>query len=157
MKEKILRIRPFNMANFSGGSGYMPMTAMLGAFTSLPATFLLWTGMVLPMKTKDGKLDYEILKRRLNRFALPICIVMFVLFTWANVANIYGDIWAYMPASLWAAVFPTLGIYLSMILSAKRLVSGNNLTRGKFLLSAMILMGLMAVIGWFVLTTVFIF
>jgi hypothetical protein len=66
-KKNILRLRPFNMANFSGGSGYMPLYAIYGFIITLPAVLLLWSGFALSMKKEDGKLDYKILKRRIMR------------------------------------------------------------------------------------------
>jgi len=149
--EKILGIRPFNMANFSGGSGYMPIMSILGAVVSLPATLFIGMGMASSSKTGDGKLDYQILKRRLNRIALPICLVMFFFFALAGVDSVYGDIWAYIPACLWGAAFPTVGIYLALSLSAKVLSSGSNLSTGMWLVLSIVFIVLIAVLGLSVL------
>ena len=151
--EKIIRVRPYNMANFSGGSGYMPMMVLFGAFISLPATLVLWLGLASPMQTDVGPMDYKILKRRLNRIALPICLVLFALLAWVCVINVYGNIWAFMPESIWGAAFPTLGIYFAMLLSAKVLV-GNNLSKGKWLLIALAFMAAIAIVGFTIMVFV---
>jgi len=143
------------MANFSAGSGYMPMMSLFGAIASLPATFFVWTGMALSVKTEDGILDYPILKRRLNRVVLPICLMLFALLAWICVGNVYGDILAYLPASLWGALFPSLGIYLSLYYSAKIIKRSSYLTKSRWLSAAMAFITVIAVVGWFVLLLVF--
>ena len=82
-KAKLLGVRPFNMANFSSGSGYFIMSLFVSFIFTLPASLLLWGGMALPLKTKDGTLDYQILKRRLIRIALPICLVVSLILIFA--------------------------------------------------------------------------
>ena len=133
-KEKILRIRPFNMANFSGGSGYMPLFAIFGAIAFIPAALLLWTGLAISMETENGTLNYQILKRRLNGILLPICIVLFALWGGFLTTTVYGSILAYGLAILWCAAVPTLGIYCSIFLSAKLLNNRWKLTKIKWLL-----------------------
>ena len=44
-RKKLLRIRPFNMANFSGAGGYIPFWGIFGAIASLPATLLIRAGL----------------------------------------------------------------------------------------------------------------
>ena len=41
IKGRILRIRPFNMANFSGGSGYLPVYYFLELFAMVPYYFFM--------------------------------------------------------------------------------------------------------------------
>ena len=155
MKEKILRIRPYNMANFSGGSGYMPLFAIFGAIAFIPAALVLWTGLAISMETENGTLDYQILKRRLNRILLPICIVLFVPWAIFLGTAVYGSIFAYGLAVLWCAAVPTLGIYCSIFLSAKLLNGEGKLTKGKWLLCTLIfsVLILAAGIGGFFLFT----
>jgi len=149
-KEKILRIRPFNMANFSGGSGYLLMYAMLGWMLTLPATILLWAGMALPLKTENGTLDYQILKIRLTRIALPICLVMFAFFAYALASNssLYsGNITDYFLANLWTASYYTLGIFCSIFYAAKMLNDNNKLSKGKLFLWTVVYYALLLGIG----------
>jgi len=154
-REKILRIRPFNMANFSGGSGYMPLFAMFGMILSFPAIFLLWAGMAIPLAKEGGTLDYQILKRRLNRIVLPICLVLLVVFVCLIAPAVYGSFAAYFPASLWAAAVPTIGMYCSLFFSAKLLAVKGKLSKGYWLLLSLIFLALIAVIGFFIYWFIF--
>jgi hypothetical protein len=134
-KEKLLRIRPFNMANFSGGSYYMPVVAFLGMVVSFPATLLLWLGTARALKKEDGTLDYAILKRRLNRIVLPVCLALFVPLAVLLALTIsdLSDIWIYGLAILWGAAVPTVGMYCTMSLSAALLNKKSKLTYGRWL------------------------
>jgi len=150
-KEKLLRIRPFNMANFSGGYGYMPVYAIFGVLVSLPATLILWTGFAISMKKGIGIIDFQILKRRLNRILLPICLVLFIPWAIFLATTLYGNIWAYGLATIWAAAIPTIGIYFSMFFSGKLLSTRGKLYKGKWLLFTLIFIVIIAMIGSFIL------
>ena len=134
-RERILRTRPFNMANFSGGSGYMPVFAILAMVISFPATVLIWAGMAPSLKKEDGTLDFNILKRRLNRILLPICLAACVLLVISFVPMVVsygGSFLTYGLAIIWGAAIPTIGIYCAMFFSARRLNAKGNLVRGKW-------------------------
>ena len=149
-KEKLLRIRPFNMANFSGGSGYMPLFAMFGMIASFPATLFLWMGIATSLKTEDGYLDYQILKRRINRIVLPICLVLLVICVMVFVPMVLsygGNLLAYGLEILWCAAIPTIGMYCSLLLSAGLLNTRNKLTKGKWLLLTLGFSALLALLG----------
>ena len=136
-KEKILRVRPFNMANFSGGSGYMPMFAFFSAICAVPAAILLWTGMALPIKTENGQLDYAIIKRRMLRIVLPVCIAAYIFLVYISAQSVssYSDnYWDYGLAILVSAVFLTFVPYLSVFFAARYLNADVSLTKKRFLL-----------------------
>ena len=149
-KKKILRLRPFNMANFSGGSGYLLIYVIMGWVFTLPATVLLWAGMALPLKTENGMLDYQILKRRLIRITLPICLVMFAFFAYnlASNSSFYsGNITDYLLANIWTASYYTLGIFFSIFFAGMMLNSNNKLSKGKLFLWTVVFYVLMLIIG----------
>ena len=150
-RERLLRIRPLNMANFSGGYGYMPVAAIFGFFASFAATFLLWAGMALPLKKENGSLDYQILKRRLNHILLPICLVLFVPCVTFLATTLYGSILAYGLATIWAAAVLTIGMYCSIYFSAMLLNSKGKLSFIKWLLLTLLFLILLAVLGFFIL------
>ena len=153
-KEKLLRIRPFNMANFSGTVGYMPIYALFAMIASFPATFFVWAGIAGSLKKEDGSMEYQILKRRLNRILLPICIIAFVLcfipFSF-NVLDYGGSLAAYWPAIAWGAGVPTVGIYCVLLFTARRLNGRGLLFKMKWLKWVLISSALMLVIAFFVL------
>ena len=153
-KEKLLRIRPFNMANFSGSFGYIPMYAMLGMIASLPATLFLWTGLALSLKKEDGKLNYQVLKRRLNWFVLPICLVVLGYGVQICVQQIsfYGrsnNILFDALVILWSLAFPSFGMYCSMLFSAMLLNAKGKLSKGKWFLLTLLFAILLTAIGFF--------
>jgi len=153
-KETIIRIRPFNMANFSGGSGYMPLFALYGMIALVPAALLLWTGMALPFKDEKGLLNYQILKKRLNRILLPICLIAFVLciVLYAPMVTSYGgNLLAYAPEILWCAGVPTMGIYFAISATARKLAGREQLYRNKWLGHALLFAGILAGAGYFVM------
>ena len=158
-RKRILRIRPFSMANFSGGYGYMPVFAMLAMIVSFPATLTIWAGMAHSPKQEDGTIDYGILKRRLDRILLPICIaafaLCFALFT-PSVLSYGGNFWAYAPAIAWGAGIPTIGIYWSLSSAAKRLHSKGNLLPGKWGGRALAKAAALLAIGYLLLVIVFV-
>ncbi|MCL2506056.1 MAG: hypothetical protein FWE93_07505 [Alphaproteobacteria bacterium] len=138
------------MANYSGGSGYMPLFAMFAFFASFPATLFIWTGMATSSKTEDGALDYQILKRRINRTVLPSCLVLFVICVIVFVPMVLsysGNLLAYGLEILWCAAVPTIGMYCTLFLSAKLLNTGNKLTKGKWLLLTLGFSALLVVLG----------
>ena len=148
-KEQLLRIRPFNMANFSGAGGYIPMAAMFGAFFSFPATFFLWAGLAVPLKTEDGTIDFLILKRRLKRIALPICMASSILWIIYCVSQLfsYGSDLSAIMLAVWASAVHSVGMYLPIYCSATVLDKNNNLTKGKWFLLTLAFAVLMVIIG----------
>ena len=158
-REQLLRIRPFNMANFSGAGGYIPMLAMFGAFFSFPATFLLWTGLAVSLKKEDGKLDYFILKRRLKRIVLPICMaftILWIIFC-INQLSFYGSSTSAILLTIWTSAVHSVGMYLPIFCSAKLLNERNNLTKGKWFsltLAFAVLMVIIGVVGTFLLMAI---
>jgi len=150
-KEKILRIRPYNMANFSGGSGYMPMFAMLAMIVAAPAGLFINLGLAINAKKEDGTLDYQIVKTRLIRIILPLALVLFALCLFAYVPNVLdygGDLRAYWMEILWCAAVPTLGIYFVLFASAKFLDGKSKLTKVNWFFITLILIIILAVIGY---------
>ncbi|MCL1897043.1 MAG: hypothetical protein FWG03_10940 [Clostridiales bacterium] len=135
------------MANFSAGSGYMPLYAIFGAVVSFPATLLLWAGMAVSITKGDGTADYPVIKRRLNRVLLPLCGALYICCVFLFAAAIYGSIVVYAAPILWGAAVPTLGIYGSVFCSATILNAKGKLTKGKWFLLTMLLSALIAIAG----------
>ena len=153
-KERILRIRPFNMANFSGGYGYMPVFALYAMIIAVPATLIILAGCASSIKKGNGMLNYQILKRRLNYIMLPICLISFVMCFVIFVGSVLdygGGLWVYMPSIVWAAAIPTIGLYMVAFLSAKRLNKANKLITKKILLITLGFGILLVILGWIIL------
>ena len=151
-REKLLRLRPFNMANFSSGAGMLVIWGILFScmFILLPM-FFLWAGFALPMKMEEGEMNYHVLVRRLNHMLLPICLVFFCLFFW-GVLGMIPENDGRLLLSLWVASFPTLGIFFAARISATRLYNSETkyLTKGnwfKYLLVAALLLIVIGALG----------
>ena len=148
-KERILRIRPFNMANFSGAGGYIPVFAMLGAFISFPATLLLWLGMAYHVKNEDGSLNIALLKRRLAQILLPLGFLSLILwfFIVTDQISIYGgNLVGAMIAIVLVVVLHIGGMFLSIFCSAK-LAEKSHFTSSKWFLLTLAIAALMVVVG----------
>lgn len=160
MKEKILRIRPFNMANFSSGAG---MWAFLAIFVLpvflFPAMLIVWVGFALPLETEDGTINYEILVRRLNRVLLPICATVFIL-------PLAVYILPLIPHSLTLNAFmgmfslailisiPIFGIFFASRLAAAGLHKSGRLSKGRYLgrvMGATVLLHIVIILAWWVI------
>jgi len=131
-KKQILRIRPFNMANFSGAGGYIPIFAIFGALLSFPATLLIWIGLALSVENEDGEVNEAIIKRRLLRILPPIYLVALVIwyFIASDQISIYGgSLFVAMIALVIVVGINFVGIYASIYFSAKLL---NRNTRRRF-------------------------
>jgi len=131
------------------GSGFLIIFGLMVSAASFPATLLLWAGMAFTLKKTDGKLDYQILKRRLNRIALPICLVLFVGCA-ILLYLVTGDQLYYTPAILWGAALTTIGMYCSLFFSARIVNSSGSLTRGGWLGLTLLFAAAIAILCWFV-------
>ena len=152
--KKILRIRPFNMANFSGGSGYMMFGAWGAMIIAFPATLFLWAGFAASLKKEDGKLNYQILKRRLNIIVLPICLIAFAICFYFISSFLSPDIYGgtlseYWPTVLWCSAIPAIGVYCSIALPAALLNANGNLSKGKWFSMMLVFLIIITVIGFF--------
>ena len=136
-RQKLLRVRPFNMANFSGAGGYIPMYAMYGIIVSLPAILLIWTGLAVSSKTEDGKINLATIKRKLLIIMLPVGILTLigsVPMVIGQTSFYGGNFVAYMLAIAILLGVGITGAYISIFSPAKRLNENSRLTKGKWFL-----------------------
>lgn len=77
-KKKILKIRPFNMANFSGGSGYLVFSIVYQAMAILPAMVIIWFASLikLPRLDENDEIDCTRAAKRYKLIAIPLCIAI---------------------------------------------------------------------------------
>lgn len=121
------KIRPFNMANFSGGSGYLLPTFILYL---MPATYLLnfiATSLLtfLPAKKakSNGWVSVKTVKKCLYRKYLPFAAIIAIPLSIVSALTdafdtIYttGFIWVYL-AAVFYAVIPFVLIFFSILTS----------------------------------------
>ncbi|MCL2147287.1 MAG: hypothetical protein FWH52_05725 [Synergistaceae bacterium] len=155
-KEKILRIRPFNMANNSAGGVFLAQGVILSYIFTLPAIMIIGTGMA--EDAGDGKLDYQNLNRKLERF-LTKCLVFFCIALFASLYLVLfeGMDLSFVPIFLLIGAFP-IGMHVSMSSSAATLNGKGKLFAGKWLLFSiinMLLIGAVIVSLLFMLFLIF--
>jgi len=138
------------MANFSGGGSYLLLGYILIALCSFPATLLIWTGLAVPLKKINGALDYAVVKRRLKRILLPICLALSIpVFMMLKEAEDPVTWWEHFLVFI-VSLVPTIGVYFSISFSAKRLNKKEKLTKGNWLLQTLGYAILAIIIGFFI-------
>jgi len=157
-KKKILRIRPFNMANFSGGSGYLPIYAIFGFVFSFPITFFICLGMAAIPYDAEGLLDTTAIRKKLVKIILPLCVLIFgfLFYSLADTNRLYGDFKAYGFLIAWISFILTFGIFFSLLLALKYIEKKGVRTRQRFFLCTLgylVLIMIIGVIGMIVFST----
>jgi hypothetical protein len=148
--EKILRVRPFNMANFSGAGGYIPVYAILGTIAVFPITLLIWAGLAVPCKNDDGSIDDLALKRKLLRILLPITVLSLIpwFFIVRGETSVYGgSVIAFMVAVALVAIVNFAGVFASIYYSAMILRKTGHLTKGKWFMLTLAFSAVMVIVG----------
>jgi len=138
------------MANFSGAGGYIPVFAIFGSILSFPATMLLWTGMAVSIVKEDGRINENILKRRLILILLPVYVLSIIL--WVSIVNdeiatYGGNFTAFMIASVLIATVNIFGIFCCIFFPAKMLSKSGQLTNSKWVIRTLAYAVAMVVIG----------
>ena len=150
---KVLRIRPFNMANFSGAGGYIPVYVMTGSIVSFPATLWLWAGFAATIKDENGRLNFGVLGRRLKWVLLPICcvsIIPWIAIMISQLSYYGGNPASWVPAIAWAAFLHNIGVYIAIYRSAKKLNEKDLLSKGMWFRSTFMHGVMIAIVGFFV-------
>jgi hypothetical protein len=149
-KKEILRVRPFNMANFSGAGGYIPWFTIYGTIITFPATLLLWTGMAISLKKEDGKLNIAILKRRLIIILLPIYVLSLVnwfLIVRGQTSFYGGSFFGFFVYAALVASIHILGMYSSIYFSGKLQNKRDSFSKGNWFIITFLFANLMLIIG----------
>lgn len=112
-KRKILKIRPFNMANFSGGSGYLIFSIFYQAMAILPAMIIIWLASLikLPKLEESGEINCEKAIRRYNRVAIPLCVIIAIIGVVMAIVGNYGTFWEYWIEILIVGLAPAICLY----------------------------------------------
>jgi len=153
-RAKILRLRPYNMANFSGGSYYMPLYALLEAFAFVPLLlFLCFFYGISVNADEEGKMDFPVLKRRLQRTLLPLCLVLSVIYVLILIQGFWEtkDFLTYGVVTIWLALIFSVGLYFALYFSAQHLHNKGKLTLGRWFLRALIY-GVLIIVGGIIIS-----
>ncbi|MCH5320673.1 MAG: hypothetical protein J1E36_02850 [Eubacterium sp.] len=110
-KRRIIKVRPFNMANFSGGSGYLVFSLIYQTFALLPGVLIVWflTLIKLP-KDENGNIIVDRACKRFYAVTIPIAVlfiiasVILAIYCCAG----YGDLSVYAVEIAFIGIAPTL-------------------------------------------------
>ncbi|MCL2046445.1 MAG: hypothetical protein FWG88_08685 [Oscillospiraceae bacterium] len=148
-RARILRIRPFNMANFSGAGGYIPLIALFGWIVSLPATLSIWTGTAIGLDINSNEINLNVIKTRLLKLVLPFSIiaaVFWIIFCVIQISS-YGNSLLIFILIIWTLLIHTIGVYFPIYLSAKILDNMNRLTKAKWFMLMFLFSAVMVVVS----------
>lgn len=106
-RKRILKIRPFNMANFSGGSGYLIFSLFYQALALLPGVLIVWlmTLFKLP-KNENGEIITSRASKRFYSVTIPLTVIFIIAATVLSAYLCYG----YGSLSVYAAEIALIGI-----------------------------------------------
>lgn len=126
-KRRILKVRPFNMANFSGGSGYLVFSLIYQAFAILPASLIIWflTLVKLP-KNEDGSKDLYKAGKRFYAVAIPFSIVLIIIATVLAFSFNYGTFLEYWFEVIFISLVPSLCTFFILRHFHKKVVLGES-------------------------------
>lgn len=124
-KRKILKVRPFNMANFSGGSGYLVFSLIYQAVAILPAMIIIWFSSLLKLPKHYGYevIDTDKAAQRYYAVSIPICVVLIVIGIALACYSNYGTFREYWIEILFVGITPTVCLFFIMRFCHKKIVA----------------------------------
>lgn len=126
-KRKILKVRPFNMANFSGGSGYLVFSIIYQAMAMLPAMIIIWFASLikLPKLENSDEFDYDKAVRRYNAVSIPLCIIIVIFgIIMACISN-YGTFREYWIEILFIGIAPAICLFFIIRYCHRQIIEHN--------------------------------
>ncbi len=136
-KKKILKVRPFNMANYSGGSGYLIFSVFF-QIALLPATIIVWLlSLVKLPKDDEGKLVESEARKRFRLVATPLFVVSTIVFLIVAVYCCwgYGSLLIYGFEILFAGAVPSVCTFFILKKLDSDVISGSLTAKGAILIS----------------------
>lgn len=125
-KRKILKVRPFNMANFSGGSGYLVFSLIYQAMAVLPAMIIIWATSLISLKKNKKKEDFDSKKavKKYCAISIPVCIALAIvgLALGYYCLDGYGELYYYFIVWIIVGITPSIGMFF-IIKSCYKLVA----------------------------------
>lgn len=111
-KKRILKIRPFNMANFSGGSGYAAFSLIWQAMATIPASLIIWiiTVVKLPMD-EDGNIDKAKALKKFRCIVIPVYVILAIFSLYIAIESLYSDFTSYWYLVIFVGLVPLTASY----------------------------------------------
>lgn len=124
-KNKILKVRPFNMANFSGGSGYLVFSVLYQAVAIFPAMVLIWFASLIKLPKNDaGEIDKERAGKRFYFISIPISVILIIIATVFAFTMNYGTFFEYWFEVILVVLVPTVSTFFILKICHRAVVGG---------------------------------
>ncbi len=155
-KRKILKVRPFNMANFSGGSGYLVFSIIYQAMAMLPAMIIIWLASLikLPQLEDSNEIDSDRAVKRYNIISIPLCIIISIVGVIMAYTSNYGTFSEYWIEILIIGIVPAICLYFIVRFCHRQIIESNKgiapMIALSVFLTAMTLIGIMLFCGGFI-------
>lgn len=148
-KRKIIKVRPFNMANFSGGSGYLVFSLIYQLFALIPATLIIWlVSLVRLPKDENGETDRKRAGKRFYAVSIPFSVILIVVASVFAFENNYGTFAEYWLEVIIISLVPTLGAFFILRRCHREIVNGGN-TAVMIFISLAGIIGVVALVFFF--------
>lgn len=144
-KRKILKVRPFNMANFSGGSGYLVFSVIYQALAILPAMVIIWLAALikLPKNYAFDVVDIDKAAKRYYAVSIPMCIILIGIGIFLACDFNYGTFFEYGIEVLFVGITPAVCMFFIMRSCHRKIVAGDSSTASMIALSVVLMVAVL--------------
>lgn len=144
-KRKILKVRPFNMANFSGGSGYLVFSVIYQALAIFPAMVIIWLAALikLPKDYSFDVVDTDKAAKRYYAVSIPMCIIIIGIGIFLACDFNYGTFFEYGIEVLFVGITPTVCMFFIMRSCHRKIVAGDSSTASMIALSVVLMVAVL--------------
>lgn len=144
-KRKILKVRPFNMANFSGGSGYLVFSVIYQAMAIFPAMVIIWLASLikLPKDYAFDAVDTDKAAKRYYAVSIPMCILLIGIGIFLAFDFNYSTFLEYGIEVLFVGITPTVCMFFIMRSCHRKIVAGESGTASMIVLSAVLMIAVL--------------
>lgn len=144
-KRKILKVRPFNMANFSGGSGYLVFSVIYQALAIFPAMVIIWLASLikLPKDYSFDVVDTDKAAKRYYAVSIPMCIILIGIGIFLACDFNYGTFFEYGIEALFVGITPAVCMFFIMRSCHRKIVAGDSSTASMIALSVVLMVAVL--------------
>lgn len=144
-KRKILKVRPFNMANFSGGSGYLVFSVIYQALAIFPAMVIIWLASLIKLPKHFGYdvVDTDKAAKRYYAVSIPMCIILIGIGIFLACYSNYGTFFEYGIEVLFVGITPALCMFFIMRSCHRKIVAGDSSMVSMIVLSVVLMVAVL--------------
>lgn len=126
-KNKILKVRPFNMANFSGGSGYLVFSVLYQTAAILPGMVFIWLASLIKLsKNEAGETDEGKACKRFYFVSVPVSVVLILIAAVLAFSFNYGTFQEYWFEIILIVLAPSVSAFFILKKCHKEIINGRS-------------------------------